>query len=196
MQQRDNGSIPDDLSSLVPAKDEVRGFAASQQRPKSAETKQPVKPPRDSAPQGGTSGSTWTVLVALIVVVLALAGFAAYSWQMAQIANQQLTQASERLAALEARLSLLCWRWPASAAGWRSAPFASCRQRIRPANGLRLLKPAYPQPTPVSASPVVRWRRVLTTSRRSRTSLLAKSTSCGIRPGAKTRKPSAPIPKR
>lgn len=105
MQQRDNGPIPDDLSSLVPAKDELRDFSGARQRPKAPEPKQPLKPARDKAPQGSVSGSVWTMLVALIVVVLALAGFAAYSWQVSQIANQQLTQAAERLATLEAKLS-------------------------------------------------------------------------------------------
>lgn len=105
MQQRDNGPFPDDLSSLVPAKDELRDFSGKRQQGKTPEPKPPVKPARGSAPQGNASGSMWTLLVALIVVVLALAGFAAYSWQMSQIANQQLAQASERLATLEAKLS-------------------------------------------------------------------------------------------
>jgi len=105
MQQRDNGSIPDDLSSLVPAKDELRGFSANSQKPKISEAKSTPKPSRDNTTQSSSSGSTWTVLIALIVVVLALAGFAAYSWQMSQIANQQVTQAAERIAALEGRLS-------------------------------------------------------------------------------------------
>src|SRR5262245_21292683 len=106
MPQHDNGPIPDDLSSLVPAKDEMREFSATRQRPtKAAEPKSVAKPARSGGAEAGMPGSVWTVLVALVVVVLALAGFAAYSWQMAQIANQQLTQASERLAGLEARLS-------------------------------------------------------------------------------------------
>lgn len=106
MQQRDNGSFPDDLSSLVPAKDEVREFATSRQKTKPPEPKSPkAPPPNANVPRGETPRSLWTVLMALIVVVLALAGLAAYSWQLSQIANQQLAQASERIANLEARLS-------------------------------------------------------------------------------------------
>lgn len=105
--QRDNGPLPDDLPSLVPAKDELRGdFSANRQRPKSPETLKPASRPAPArVPSAGTSGSVWTLLSALVIVVLALAGFAAYSWQMSQIANQQLAQAAERLANLEARLS-------------------------------------------------------------------------------------------
>jgi len=105
MQQRDNGSIPDDLSSLVPAKDELRGFSANPPKPKNSETKSTPKAARDNSAQTNSTGSTSAILVALIGVVLALAGFSAYSWQMAQIANQQLTQASDRIAALEGRVS-------------------------------------------------------------------------------------------
>ena len=102
MPQRDNGSFPDDLSSLVPAKDELREFPASTRL--TPKTPDPVKPPANVPPQA-VPKSLWLVLMALVTVVLALAGFAAYSWQLSQMANQQLTQASERIASLEARLS-------------------------------------------------------------------------------------------
>jgi len=105
MQPRDNGPLPDDLPLMAPAKDEVREFPASKARSKPVDVKAPSTPTPAAAPQPGLSKSAGTVLAALTVLVLALAGFAAYSWQAAQLANQQLMQASDRIAALEARLS-------------------------------------------------------------------------------------------
>lgn len=104
MQPRDNGPLPDDLPSLVPAKDELREFPSAKTRNKPADAKTSPSIRADD-PQPGLSKAAGTVLAALTVVVLALAGFAAWSWQMAQQANQQLAQANERLVALEARLS-------------------------------------------------------------------------------------------